>query len=306
VSKVNRNNTPHEMTVFALAVQRGSFSAAARDLGLTPSGVSKIVTRIERRLGVVLLDRSTRGLSLTPEGSTYVDHCRRIMAEIVQADSEVGRHREAPLGTLRVHCGVAFGESTLVPVLAQFLSRYPGIRVDLLLGDHFVDPRTEGVDLAIRIGGDADPRLVVAHVCNLERIICASPAYLRRAGEPVVPADLLKHNCLYISGTPRLRRWPFRTPRGPEVLEVSGCFNANSGMAVRSLVLQGAGIGRLIDVIVAEPIRRGRLVPLLQKWHQAEPVPLYCLCPENRRAMPKIAALVDFVVEKFAGAPWRR
>jgi DNA-binding transcriptional LysR family regulator len=306
LSKAKRTNTPHEMTVFTLAVERGSFSAAARELGLTPSGVSKIVTRIERRLGVTLLDRSTRGLILTPEGSTYLDHCRRITMQIIQADTEVARHRDAPLGTLRVHCGVAFGESTLAPALGEFLSRYPGINIDLILSDRYVDLLAEGVDLAIRIGGDADPRLVVAHVCNLERIICAAPSYLRRAGVPVVPSDLLNHNCVCISGNPRLGRWPFRTPHGPEVIEVSGSFNANSGMAVRNLVLQGVGIGRLIDVIVAGPIRQRRLVPLLEKWHQPEPVPLYCLCPETRRTMPKITALVNFVVEKFSRAPWRR
>jgi DNA-binding transcriptional LysR family regulator len=189
--------------------------------------------------------------------------------------------------------------------LPEFLRRHPGLRLDLTLTDRIVDLAEHGADIAVRIGSQAGAQLVAKKICELERVICASPAYLRRHGEPRAPEELLKHDCLYVSGNPQLRRWPFRTSRGPAVIEVEGRFTANSAKSVLDLALKGVGIARLVDAVVAAPIREGRLVRLFAERHQVEPVPLMALFPHDRRRLPKVVAALEFLMEKFAHAPWR-
>ena len=293
------------MTVFVRAVELEGFSAAARDLALTPSAVSKMITRIEERLGVRLLNRTTRKLVLTEEGQSYFSHCRRILAEIEEAELELSRHRELPRGLLRVNCGLSFGQSQLVPMIPEFLDRYPEVRVDLTLTDRIVNLLEEGVDLVIRVGAVADSSLVSRKICDLERVICASPDYLRRCGEPQFPEDLCEHNCLYVTTVQALRRWPFQTSNGRAIIEVNGNFSANSAITVLDLALRGAGIARLADFVASEPIRQGRLVPLLAKTHQVEPLPLYALFPQGRHRSPKLTAMLNFLIEKFSHPPWR-
>jgi DNA-binding transcriptional LysR family regulator len=299
------DRSPGEMAVFVRVVELQSFSAAAQDLSLTPSGVSKIVGRLEERLGVRLLNRTTRKVALTTEGEAYFAECRQILARIDEAEAQLVRHREQPQGLLRMHCGLTFGEEALVPLIPEFLKRYPDIRLELILSDRIVDLMEEGGDLAIRIGGQPTPSLVARKICDLERIVCASPAYLRRHGEPRKPEDLRKHNCLYVSGSPQLRRWPFRTSRGPAAIEVTGNFSANNARSVLDLALKGVGIARLVDAVVEEPIRRGRLRRLFADSHQVEPVPLVALYLQSRRRLPKVTVMLDFLMEKFAHAPWR-
>jgi DNA-binding transcriptional LysR family regulator len=295
----------NDMAVFVRVVELRGFSAAAKELELTPSGVSRIVRRLESRLRTRLLSRTTRNIALTAEGEGYFADCRQILARIEEAEGQLTRQRERPEGLLRIHCGLAFGQHVLVPQLPEFIRRHPGIRVDLMLTDRIVDLTHEGADLAVRIGGDPPPSMVARKVCDLERIICAAPAYLRRHGEPREPEDLRNHNCLYVSGSPALRRWPFRTPQGPRVIEAAGTFTANNAASVLELALKGVGIARLVDAVVAQPLRQGRLVRVLSKSHQVEPVPLLALYPQSRRRLPKVGAMLDFVMEKFSGAPWR-
>src|SRR4051812_36415447 len=175
---------PADMAVFVRVVDLESFSAAAKDLGLTPSGVSKMVSRLEMRLGVRLLTRTTRKVLLTTEGEAYFKECRDILARIDEAEAQLMRQREQPEGLLRVHSGLTFGEAQLVPLLPEFLRRYPDIRLELTLTDRIVDLMKEGGDLAVRIGGGLVPSLVARRICDLERVVCAAPSYLRRHGEP--------------------------------------------------------------------------------------------------------------------------
>jgi DNA-binding transcriptional LysR family regulator len=282
-----------------------SFSAAAKSFALTPSGVSKIVSRLEMRLGVRLLTRTTRKVLLTAEGEAYFKECREILARIDEAEAQLMRQREEPQGLLRVHCGLTFGEAQLVPLLPEFLRRYPGIKLELTLTDHIIDLMKEGGDLAIRIGGAIVPSLVARRLCELERVVCAAPSYLRRHGEPRRPEDLARHNCLYVSGNPQLRRWPFRTSRGPVVVEATGSFSANNAKSVLDLALRGVGIARLVDAVVEQPLRQKRLVALFSDSHQVEPVPLVALYLQSRRRLPKVTAMLEFLSEKFAHAPWR-
>jgi len=293
------------MVVFVRAVELEGFSAAAGDLALTPSAVSKIVTRLERRLGVRLLNRTTRKLALTVEGAPYFAHCQRILAEMEKAESEVLRHSDRPSGLLRMNCGLTFGHHQLVPVIPEFLRRYPGIQLELELTGRIVNLMEEDADLAVRIGAFSDSSLIARKICDMERLICASPEYLKRHGEPRDPEDLLKHNCLYITEMPTLRRWPFKTSRGLVNIEVTGNVAINSADALLSLALQGVGIIRVLDYGLEELIKDGRLVPLLVDTHEVVPTPLHALYPQNRYRMPKLSAMIDYLMEKFSHAPWR-
>jgi DNA-binding transcriptional LysR family regulator len=293
------------MSAFVRAVELGGFSTAARELGLTPSAISKLVTRLEDRLGVRLLNRTTRRLALTPEGEAYFHRSQRILSDISEAENEVARFRAQPKGVLRINVGTAFGLHQLAPALPEFLARHPEMQVELTITDRVVDLIEEGADLGIRLGALTDSSLVARRVCELERVVCASPAYLRKNGTPKKPEDLLKHNCLCIAYSPSLQRWPFAAKEGVQHIEVSGNASANTADALLQLALVGLGIIRLSDVIVGEAIREGKLVPLLQDVHHSEPLPLHAVYPQGRHRSPKVAAMVEFLVERFGKAPWR-
>jgi len=298
-------SVPGDMTAFVRAVELGGFSPAARELGLTPSAVSKLVTRLEDRLGVRLLDRTTRRLALTPEGEAYFHRSQRILSDIAEAEDEVASFRGEPRGLLRVNVGTAFGMHQLVPALPEFLARHPEMRVELTVTDRVVDLIEEGADIAIRLGALGDSSLVARKICELERVVCASPAYLRRHGTPAKPQDLLEHNCLSVDYAPSLRRWPFAIDGAVRHVEVNGNVSANNADALLQLALLGAGVIRLSEVIVAQALREGRLVPLLADVHHSEPLPLHAVYPQGRHRSPRIEAMVAFLVERFARAPWR-
>lgn len=296
---------PSDMAAFVRVVEKGGFSPAARELGLTPSAISKLVTRMENRLGVRLLNRTTRRLALTPEGEAFFHRAHQILVDIEEAENEVARFRARPRGRLRVNVGTAFGAHQLVPALPEFLARYPEIEVELMMTDRVVDLMEEGADIGLRTGGLADSSHVSRKICEMQRVICASPAYLASHGEPVSPADLLKHNCLVIAGVPQFHRWPFNAPDGVQSVEVSGNASANSAETLLQLALLDVGIIRLADVIVGEAIAAGRLKPVLAHLHHVEPLPLHAVFPHGRNRSPRVAAMVDFLVEKFSDAPWR-
>jgi DNA-binding transcriptional LysR family regulator len=293
------------MRAFVRAVELGGFSAAARDLDLTPSALSKLTTRLEDRLGVRLMNRTTRKLALTAEGEAYFASAKRILADIAEAEAEVTRFAAQPKGLLRVNVGVAFGLHQLAPSLPRFLERYPEIELDITVTDRLVDLVEEGADVAIRNGVLRDSSLVAKKICDLHRVICASPAYLKKYGVPKTPAALLDHNCVSISGAPQLRRWPFDTPQGTEYVEVRGNVSANNAETLLQLAATGVGIIRLTDVIVGDGIRAGWLTPILTDVHHVEPVPLSAVFPHGKHKSPRVAAFVNFLVEEFAGAPWR-
>ena len=295
---------PADMAAFVRAVELGGFSAAARDLGLTPSAISKLVTRLEDRLGVRLLNRTTRRLALTPEGEAYFQRSQRILADILEAEEEVARFRARPRGLLRVNVGTAFGMHQLAPALPEFLARNPEVQVELTVTDRVVDLIEEGADLGIRLGTLPDSSLVARRICDVERVVCASPAYLKRSGTPRRPEDLLRHNCLAISYAPHLRRWPFTAEGGVRHVEVSGNVSANNAESLLQLALLGVGVIRLTETIVGGAIRDGTLVPLLQEVHHAEPLPLHAVYPRGRHGSPRLAAMIAFLLERFSGAPW--
>lgn len=297
---------PSEMTAFVRAAALGGFSAAARELSLTASGVSKLVARLEDRLGVRLLNRTTRKLSLTAEGAAYFARASRIVADIEEAEAELASFRRRPKGLLRVNVLVAFGKRQFIPVLPRFLERYPEIQVDVELSDRRVDLVKEGVDIAIRIGKLEDSSLVARKICDFERGVFAAPSYIARHGTPRRPENLLEHNCVWISAMPELRRWPFQTRQGRQVIEVTGSVTANGGDALVDLAVLGVGIARLADFVSAQEVAAGRLQPILAEFHDKQPIPLHALYPQGRHRSPKVAAMIDFLLENFAHAPWRK
>jgi DNA-binding transcriptional LysR family regulator len=297
---------PHgEMEAFVRAIELGGFSKAAREFGLTPSAVSKLVTRLERRLGMPLVSRTTRKLTLTSEGALYLERCRRILLDIEDAENEVARARVQPRGSLRLHVGVAFGTHQLVPVLPRFIERYPEIHVELIVDDRTVDLAKEGADIGIRTGPLRDPSLVARKLCEFERVICASPAYIGRRGMPETPADLARHDCINIAGIASLSKWPFRTSTGVEHIDVRGSVIANNAECVLQLALLGHGIIRMNEMAVSEYVRDGRLLRLLTDTHHAEAVPLNAVFPPGRQRVPRVAVMLDFLMRTFGHSPWR-
>jgi DNA-binding transcriptional LysR family regulator len=294
-----------EMGVFVRAVELGGFSAAARALGLTPSAVSKSISRLEDRLGVRLLNRSTRSLTTTPEGETFLERSRRILADIAEAEQEITRFRSAPRGLLRLHVSIAFGLHQLPPVLPEFIARYPELELDITLNDREPDFAEDGIDLAVRSGEVTDQNLVARRICLMERVICAAPSYLRRHGTPRTPDDLQRHNCLLVSSHPNMTHWPFDTPQGTRTVKVRGNIVANNAETAVQLAIRGFGIIRLGDVVVGEPLRRRQLVRLLVADHHVEPIPIHAMYLPGRHRSPKVAAMVDFLLEHFSSAPWR-
>ena len=290
-----------EMMAFVETVERASFSAAARALKLTPSALSKLVARLEARLGVSLMKRTTRRLSLTPEGEAYFARVRRILEDIRGAEAEVAGFRERPRGLLRINSGNAFAIHQLIPALPEFVQRYPDLTVELSLVDRRVDLIESGADLAVRIGNVGDERLVSRKVCDLKRMICAAPTYLARRGIPRKPEDLARHDCITMAGMPCLSLWPFRGG----TVAVNGPATADSASAVLEMALRGMGLVRFSDFVFSEHIRDGRLVPVLVDQHKVDAVPIAVVYPQSRHRVPKTAAFVDFMMRRFAHAPWR-
>lgn len=291
-----------DMRVFVRVVERGGFSAAAADFGMTPSAVSKLISRMEDRLGVRLLARTTRRLSLTPEGEIYFARLRGVLHDIDEAEAEITRARGAPRGKLRVNSGTAFGLHVLAPSLADFLARYPEIDIDLSITDRFIDLVEENADIAIRTGRIADSPHAMRKIADFERVVCAAPAYLVRRGTPAKPADLAAHDCIIVGG---LGQWPFHGASGVAITEVRPRLVTDDAEAALRLAIEGAGVIRLGDLIVADALRGGALVPILTDVHHVEPLPISAVYPAGRHRLPKVRVFLDFLMERFSHAPWR-
>jgi len=292
-----------EMEAFVRAVELGSYSAAARELRLSPSAVSKLVGRLEYALGVHLLNRTTRKLNLTAEGEMFLERCRRILTEMEDAEHEVRGSRDRPRGKLRLHVGTGFAMHLVVPALPRFFERYPEIQLDLVVEDRHPDLVKEGIDLTVR-PGPPDPSLVVRSVFEFERVVCAAPRYLDRHGTPRSPEDLAGHTCLSISSLPRAQ-WPFTMPSGRRVISILPSITSTNTNCVLRFAVMGLGIVRLNEFMAAEELQRGGLVPILADFHCAEAEPMLAMYPHMRHRLPRVAAMLDFLVEAFAHRPWR-
>jgi DNA-binding transcriptional LysR family regulator len=287
-----------EMEVFSTVIERGSFSAAARLLGLTPSAVSRIVARIEARLGVRLIVRTTRALALTPEGEAYLGAARRILRDLEESERAV-TGQATPSGRLRINATLTHGRLCIVPLLREFLELYPDILVDISLTDAKIDLVEERTDVAIRIGPLSDSALVARRLGDSGRSVVASPAYLERHGTPVVPEDLLDHNCIAFNFRRAEPAWPFRRDGRDFDLTVSGNVEANNGETVAQLALEGIGICRVGTFHVIDDIAAGRLVCLLDDYNPGDREPIHALFVGGTIMPPRVRVFIDYLAEKL-------
>ena len=302
---MNSANPSNEMGVFQRVVERGSFAGAAEDCGLSPSAVSKLITRLEHRLGVRLINRTTRRLALTHEGEIYLERSRDILRAIEAAESEIASTRWSPRGHLRVHVFPTFAVDHLAPALPDFLARYPRVTFDFLVTNRLVDLIGDNVDIALRVGPLSNSALIARKIANLTQVVCASPRYLARHGRPLQPFDLTRHSCLTLSHFPAANKWPFRINDQRVQIEVKGPVAADSAHMLVRLGIEGVGIIRFGDNIVARAIQEGMLEPLLQDWQETEGFPLWAIMPPGRQRIPKVKVFLDFLTERFGRAPWR-
>lgn len=289
----------NEMASFVRVVEEGSFAAAAPGLGLTPSALSKLVSRLEDRLHVRLLTRTTRRLVLTPEGQVYLDRAREILAAIEAVESDLSRAGGRPSGRVRLDAGTAIAKHQLAPLLPEFRQLYPEISIDLSVTDRQIDPVAEHVDLVLRTGAMNDSSLQAVKLYDGHRRICASPAYLARHGRPEVPADLARHHCLLLSNQPHLARWPFHTPEGVNSITIRAGLTVDSADILLDLALGGAGIVRLGNILVDKALADGRLVSLLDHVHAVEPFPVWAVMPPGRFRVHRVRVLLDFLRERM-------
>jgi DNA-binding transcriptional LysR family regulator len=283
-----------DIELLALVVEGGSFAAAARRRGLTPSAVSRRIAALERELGVPLLARTTRSLRLTHDGEAFHERCLRILDELREAREALARARKKPSGLLRVDAPLALGRRVLTPHLPRFLERHPDIRLDLTLRDQIVDPIAEGLDLVVRIGPLGDSALIARRLGASRLVLCAAPRYLRKHGTPRSPADLARHECLGYLSDGRPRSFRFVSPAGVQAFDVSGHCHANDADVLHQLALAGRGIAALFDFIVAEDLARGALMLVLAD-HPSTTWPIHALYPKNRHLVPKVGAFLDFL-----------
>ncbi|MEA2841198.1 MAG: hypothetical protein QOF41_2528 [Methylobacteriaceae bacterium] len=298
-------NASYEMSVFARVVERGSFGAAAQDFGLSPSAVSKLILRLEHRLGVRLINRTTRRLALTAEGATYLERSREILAAIEAAESEIASARTSPRGHLRVHAPPVMIGDHFGPGLSEFLARYPRVTVEFLVANRAIDLVAENVDVAMRTGQLPDSSMVACKIIDLTQIVCASPEYLGRHGRPLVPSDLTRHQCLTLNSIPEPGTWTFDSHGDRVVVEVNGGISADSSDVLVRLATEGVGIVRLGELAVARAVRNGSLEPLLQDVQVRESYPLWAVLPPGRQRSPKVKAFLAFLAEQIGSAPWR-
>ena len=286
------------MEVFAATVAEGSFSAAGRCLGLTPSAVSRTIDRIEARLGVRLLLRSTRALALTAEGEAYLRAARRILADLNDAEQVIA-DQGAPRGRLRISAAQAHGRLTIVPLLGDFVRRHPNILVDISLADRLVDLAAGQADVAIRFGPLADSLLTARRLGESRRVIVASPAYLAQHGTPGVPEDLHGHNCLNFNFRRAEPTWPFRNGAREYSLPVRGNIEANNGETLGQLAAAGVGIARVGAFSIADEIASGALVPILEDYNPGDVEAIHAVFAGGANTPARVRVFVDFLAERL-------
>ena len=287
------------LEVFAAVMREGSFSAAGRTLGLTPSAVARSIDRIEARLGVRLLLRSTRALTPTAEGQAYLQTARRILADLDDAEQQLA-DQGAPRGRLRISAALSHGRLCIVPLLGEFAALYPHILVDFALSDGIVDIAAGQGDVAVRFGALADSLLTARKLGESGRVIVAAPDYLARYGTPVVPEDLFAHNCLNFNFRRAEPIWPFRRDGEDIVLSVKGNIEANNGETLGQLAAAGVGVARVGAFSVVDDIAAGRLIPILEDFNPGDVELIHAVFVGGSQTPARVRVFVDFLSERLA------
>lgn len=294
-----------ELGVFTRVVDLRSFTRAGEQLGLTASGVSRAVSRLEERLGIRLLNRTTRSLSLTDDGAAYYDRCKRILAELEDANLAMARARGVPSGRIRVDAPVVLGEHVLAPAISRFLTQYPEVALDLSLRDHLIDPVAEGIDVVLRMAQLEESELIAKKVGVARTVIAGAPGYFVKHGRPRDPGELRQHACIGFLSSGAAMPWRLQGGGGDVSLAVPTRFNANSGAVLRQAALGGLGLIQVFEQHITHELASGALEPVLTE-HQPAPRPVYALYARQKHALPKIRAFLQFLGEVFAQPPPRR
>jgi DNA-binding transcriptional LysR family regulator len=285
-----------ELAVFVRAAESGSFSRAARELGLSQPSVSRIVGELEARLGVTLLLRTTRRITVTDAGALFLDRAREILAEIEDAE-DAARGLDSLRGIIRLALPVVYGTREIIPRLPKFLAAHL-LRVEMAVSDERQDLVAEGADVAIRLGELGDSVFGARRLETLQRMLVASPAYLKARGAPKVPADLASHDCIFGPGNFGRDTWSFRRNGTETSVDVRGRIHTNSGPGMFASVMAGLGIAMASTVMVEAEIKTGALVPLLLTY-TLDPVDVHAVFPGGPRPSAKVRAFVDFLVQEL-------
>jgi DNA-binding transcriptional LysR family regulator len=289
-----------DLGFFVLVAKSGSLAAAAQQLGVTPPTASKRLAALERRLGVRLLNRTTRRMSLTAEGEAFLGEGSRLLHDLTQLEQRLSGARAVPRGLLRVHATLGFGRRHVTPAVARFADKYPEVEVQLDLGDRLPNLVEQGYDVAVRIGELADTRLTARLLAANARLLCASPAYLRNAGEPTKPADLQSHQCIVIRESDETYgSWQLSRGTQRETVKVRGRLSTNDGESALDWALKGHGILMRSQWDAARYLRSGRLLVVLPQW-KLPPADIYAVYPTKQDLSAKTRAFVEHLAGTFA------
>jgi DNA-binding transcriptional LysR family regulator len=294
---------PAELGFFSTLAACGSLSAAARELGVSTAAVSKRLAQMESRLGLALVIRTTRRMSLTPEGETYLEHARRILAEIDDMERLLGAARGTPQGLLRVNATLGFGRSHVAPVISRFVKLHPQVQVQLQLSVNPPALTEDAFDVCIRFGAPPDTRVIARRIGPNRRLLCASPAYLARHGEPKLPADLARHNCIGIrQGDEAYGTWRLTAQRGrgqrAEAIKTRGNLTTNDGEIAVLWALDGHGILMRAEWDIARYLKSGRLVQVLPQYATPD-ADIDAVVPQRHQLSARVRAFVDFIAQAW-------
>jgi DNA-binding transcriptional LysR family regulator len=289
-----------DLQLFARVVELGTLSAVARERDVPVSQVSRALSRIEQACGARLLHRSTHGLSLSPEGETFLEHGRRMLGTLDELEGEFATRRGDVSGLVRVAASTVVAHYQLVPSLAGLAQRHPGLRIELEVGDRLSDMARDGIDLAIRTAASLPDTVVARQIGTLGRALYAAPSYAARHGLPAHPEALHEHRLVTNNAVPMLNQWPFRVGGKPLTVATEGHWRTNDTNMAATMVLQGLGIGRLATLVGDELVRQQLLVPVLAAHVDVQPVPVYAVTAGARHRLPKIRACIAWWAEWFA------
>jgi DNA-binding transcriptional LysR family regulator len=282
-----------------MSVKAGSYTLAAGSLGLTRSAVGKSIVRLENHLGVRLLNRTTRKLSLTDEGRIMYERCLQILEDLDDVNNMMAQRRLEPTGTLKLSAPLSLGQRHVLPLVEKLLNKWPHLQVDISFTDRYVDLIEEGFDIAIRIGNPIDDsRTLTLTIASQTMLTCVAPSYLARFGKPETPAELANFDTIFFNNTLRRRVWRFETPQGPWLFDGPSRLNIDSSEAIRASALAGFGIIHLPEFLVKDDLKKGNLVTLLDGYRE-KPEPVRIIFPSKNHLSPRIRVFIDLIVESW-------
>lgn len=288
----------HLISVFVAVVDTNGFAGAARKLNISPPAVTRAVNELENQLGVRLLTRTTRIVRVTDAGARYAEDCRRILAELAEADESVSGTHAAPRGRLTLTAPMLFGTKFVTPIVTEYLQRYPEVSAACLFLDRVVNMLDEGVDVAVRIGELPDSSMQAIRVGQVRRVICAAPSYLEQHGTPLMPDDLRTHSIVSASSVTTTPEWRLMVKGTPCIVKLQPRLITSTNDAALSAVLGGFGLTRLLSYQIDEHVREGRLHTVLRDFEPA-PLPIHVMHREGRHASQRVRAFLDLVIERL-------